>query len=57
MHSPADARPQTAEIEVRARRNERGSENKRIERLRIKLKQMQERRMQMDVQIQSPRAS
>jgi len=56
MHSPAHARPEAAEIVFRARRNERGSESRRVERLRIKLKQMQEPRMQIDVQIQSPGA-
>jgi len=51
MPTPAQARPQKHEIELRARRNERGSESTKIERLRIKLKQMQRAQMQL------PRAS
>ena len=55
MHSPAQAIPQKHEIELRAKRNERGSESTKMERLRIKLKQMQQRQTQMQMRL--PRAS
>jgi hypothetical protein len=51
MISPAQATRQKHEIELRDRRSERSSESTKMERLRIKLKQMQRAQMQI------PRAS
>ena len=45
----AQATKQTTEIELRVKRNERDSESKRMERLRIKLKQVQQGQTQMQL--------
>jgi len=45
----AQATKQTTEIELRVKRNERDSESKRMERLLIKLKQVQQGQTQMQL--------
>jgi hypothetical protein len=55
MISPAQDRPQKHEIELRSRRNERGSESTKMDRLRIKLEKLQQRQTQLRMQL--PRAS
>jgi hypothetical protein len=47
MPTPAEARSRPNEIELRTRRNEWRSESKRMERLRIKLKQLQQLQTQL----------
>jgi hypothetical protein len=47
--SPAQTAKQTTEIELRFKRNERDSESKRMERLCAKLKQVQQRQIQLQM--------
>jgi hypothetical protein len=45
MQSPANEFPQIIKAEIHMKRNERQAENRKIERLRLKLKELQKRQL------------